>query len=583
MTELEGMKRVARLILALALVCVVNAGAATGATGGEEVTATGASVDITGAAEARGWLNLAYDSFDSKLFAEAESYLKEAAAGSPVEEDIVYLLVEVLYRQEKYKECVALLEGGRGQVLPERVGLLEDLYSAWSWTHIETENFKVAKELVDKGTSSLGGSDYLSSLSRAYAYREDVRVAASRRRDAKLKGGGKLSLSKLGEADKDGDWLRVCPPSNEVFRTAVLTCEDWLPLTAAELDGEGLALWIAVEPAELMAALEFEAGRLAMTVNPVNSTNVLLRDKGSSTAVDVEELRTRCAVEGLGIRSAALMAAHEARDELDGFAELLGWVKANIGELTVTPYGNGITLEHPGTERTFELGYLGWLDLFSVYPDDWSVFWGELSRELGREARPYRCFCGREVFVRESYLSKSGAQATGVTADELTQVEGDRWGVVAYCQKHRMLLGDETLAEWGVSRAEVLEKCRLQAIESPWELLFRTLRISGGDVFFLTGGGATALSRNTDVLLGVVEQFQGRSMAGETIKVWAPADEVLIVGGVETTAEEVGVEADKFLRMLNMPHVAPGLYNGFEETIRLPQKRRGTVRLQAME
>ena len=155
--------------------------------------------------------------------------------------------------------------------------------------------------------------------------------------------------------------------------------------------------------------------------------------------------------------------------------------------------------------------------------------------------------------------------------------------MVAYCPKHRMYIDEVIFAQWGVTAQEVAEKCRVQASESPWELLFRKLKIGEDEVYFLSGGGATALSRNTDVLLGVVEQFSGRPMAGETVKVWAPSDEVLIVGGVDTPGEEVDMQADKFLRSLQLPAAAMEPYYGFEKIIRLPQTKRGTVLLHAME
>jgi hypothetical protein len=119
-------------------------------------------------------------------------------------------------------------------------------------------------------------------------------------------------------------------------------------------------------------------------------------------------------------------------------------------------------------------------------------------------------------------------------------------------------------------------------VEAPWELRFERGEAEGAPYVLLTGPSASGLLKRPEVLLNVLESLEGRTFSGESVKVWAPTSETLIVGG-SSAAEEIGREGSR--RAVSwLGGIAP--WSGpldYHTTVSLPKRSAGSCRLLTLE
>lgn len=262
-----------------------------------------------------------------------------------------------------------------------------------------------------------------------------------------------------------------------------------------------------------------------------------------------------------------------ALDEQDGLRK---WVRENKGDLRVEENGQDLVLSHARTGRTFVLEPAGWADVFMSDPEQWQSFWSDLGEELGRLARPYRCFCGREVVLREVLVP----DGTGLVSEE----RGEDYAVVlqAHCPNHWSFVTGQILREWGVSEKELFAEAKRQAVEAPWELRFERGEAEGAPYLLLAGPSASGLLKRPEVLLNVLESLEGKTFSGQSVKVWAPTSETLVVGD-SSAAEEIG-RAGARRAVSWLGGIAP--WSGpldYHTTVSLPKRSAGSCRILTME
>ncbi|MBE0617441.1 MAG: hypothetical protein IH608_05890 [Proteobacteria bacterium] len=284
----------------------------------------------------------------------------------------------------------------------------------------------------------------------------------------------------------------------------------------------------------------------------------------------------RAAAEGLGVSGAASLAALRGRERLADRRDLFRWVTENRRTLEVERKGGGILLRHPGTGRTFLLDPDGWVDVFRAPGDEWRDLWSALQLELARPGRPYRCFCGREVVLRE-VLVEDPAEAI-----VLEKGRGFVAVAAALCPLHHQYVTAEVARGWQVGAPELVARIRQDAEAHPWDVSFERGRAFGSPYLVLQGEGVSALGRSPDLLLGALEGVDGVALRGVTVRVLAPTPSTLVVvseGAPDAVIEEAAARA-----LLGLaPRAGPVERLNFRTEVRLPSRGRGAFQLSSAE
>jgi len=467
-----------------------------------------------GPSQDRGWLNLAWDAHEAGLFEEALSYLGEVGPGSELGAEAVWLRAECLYDLGRFQEAARVLEGPTAEAVEDRQAFLRDVYWDWAWAELTAARYEGAVAVAERMARALPDDPYAEVLSGAARFRRVLATAlAGEPSEVQVR------WMAAGKAAPGPDWVRAYPWDPAVPWVPEVTWDEWLPSDRLAPAGEGNVAWVRVPADPFLRALEKALAEAGLEVRPEQG-GFWASDRGETVFVNSEEWRFRAATEALGPSAAAALAAVRAVEALEAQADLVSWVRAHAGGLEVRRQGHGVRLRHPETGRRFDLDPDAWAGWFASDPDAWEEFWTDLRAELARPVRPFRCFCGRKVVLREVPVRTPGEALVWERAGGVPVV------VAALCPDHVQYLTAGLLKEWGVGLKEVAERVRRDAREAEWALSFAR---DGEGAVLLEGEGAAALARRPELLLGALEAVEGQRVRNREVRVVAPTPRTVVV------------------------------------------------------
>ncbi|GAB4279688.1 MAG: hypothetical protein Kow0092_35460 [Deferrisomatales bacterium] len=524
--------------------------------------------------QVRGWLSLAWDAHDSGLFEEALGYLREVPPGSSLEAEGAWLRAECLYDLGRYREAAEVLTSEAARALEDRDAFLLDVYWDWAWEATGREAWGEVAEVLARARKALPADPSLRELALASRFRAAVaaRVDGERRR---LPSGEEVAVRKLGAPPVGSGWRRAWPWRTDLRWVPQVTMEQWMPRTAARLRREGRALWVKVPTEALLGRLAQEARRAGLGVaREPSGLWVTLGEE--EEFVDAREWAARAAAEGLGAAGAAASAVGRTRDRLEARAALVAWVGEHAEGLRVERHGAELGLTHPRTGRRFWLDPDAWAETLASEPEQWEGFWRELTAELARPARPFRCFCGRPAVLRETLVAEPGPALV------FDRGPGFSVAVLALCPFHQQVVTDELLAQWGVSPEQAWERARQDAVGEAWEVTFAREQAEGGEYLTLRGEGVASLARSPELLLGALERVEGATVRGRSVRVLAPGPSSLVV--LPEAAPEPVARAAVERVLLEAARQGGAVERlDFAATLRLPRRGKGTFRVSLAE
>ncbi len=474
------------------------------------------------AAEDRGRLSLAWDAHDAGLCEEALSYLDEIPAGSSLAADALWLRAECLYDLGRYAQAAGVLESRAAASLADRTEFLLDVY--WSWTGAELLGGRPdrAEAVSRRALGVLPDEPEAWALDAVVAFRAAAARALGRAPAGSPPPGVELRVLPPGETPEGPGWVRAHPWSPSGPWVPEVTWDEWLPGDLLARTTRKGVVWVRVPVRGVLAGVTRGAVRAGLSARAEKGWAVL--GLGDEEAwVDLREWAYRGAVEGLGVEGAALLAVARAAGDLRRRGELVAWVRTHADPLEVERVGPVLRLRHPRTGRTFDLDPAAWAGRFSADGASWSSFWGDLRAELGRPARPFRCFCGRPAVLREVLVSDPGEALVWEKAGSFQVV------VAALCPDHIRYVTADVVREWGVGLRAVMERVRADARTAEWDLSFQRGEAGGAPVIVLEGEGAASLVRWPGLLLGALEAVEGQRARGRSVRVLAPSASTLLV------------------------------------------------------
>lgn len=531
-------------------------------------------VPSAGAAEAvdRGRLSLAWDAHDSGRCDEALAYLAEIPVDSPLGERATWLRAECWFDLGEHARAAAALLAPEAAEVEGREEFLRDIYWEQAWLAASREAHGEALEVLTAALRLFPNDLELAALGEAVLHRQQLAADLAAERATPS-----VQLLSQEETPAGAGWVLAYPWRGEGQWVPRSTAEEWWPSVAGQVRDAGQTLWLRVAVGPLGVEMERVAASVGLRVRQEAWGWSVGLDQ-EWFAVDRDEWQFRAAAEGLGVRGAARFAVAEAAALLAGQKALVNWVEQHKGALLVTRVPEGLRLSHPQSGRGFVLASLEWAELFQGEPDAWQSFWREMITELARPARPYRCFCGRPVVLREAL---SGA------ADGLLVVghEGDVLVVVAaLCPDHLRYVSPELAREWGVSPAQLAARAAEDGRANPWELGFGRGEVEGASFLFLEGEGVSSLVRAPELLLGALERADGYGLRGAAVRIYAATGSTLVVARTEAPERIPRLAAERLL-LAQARHgvLAAGTRLEYRATLRLPEQPQGTFSLTPVE
>lgn len=521
----------------------------------------------------RGNLSLAWDAHDSGLCGEALDYLAEIPVASSLGPEALWLRAECWADLGELSRAAAVLSGPQARGVEGREAFLLDIYWDQVWQATGREAYGEALRVLAEGQKALPGDPDLAALSAATLYRAALAAGLAGKGPA----ADAVRILPEGEQPRGAGWVRAYPWQGEGEWVPQTTLEEWMPSAAARAREQGRAFWVRLPERTLEEEVARGAAGAGLTLRG-ESWGWSVGRAGQWVALDREEWRFRAATEGLGARGAVRFALRQAAVSLAEQEALAAWVAEHRGPLAVTRVAQGLRLEHPDSGRGFTLDPLRWADALHLDPQGWQTFWRELTTELGRPARPYRCFCGRPVILREVLMGDPGPLLV-VGREEHAAVV-----VAALCPEHLRYVDPELAGEWGVSPAALAARARSDARDSSWHLRFGRGEVEGAPYLFLEGEGVSALARSPELLLGALERADGYGVRGAAVRVYAPTGSTLVVAGSAAPEGVPGVAAARLLlEQARQGELAAGTRLQYRATLRLPSVPQGTFQLTPVE
>lgn len=527
-------------------------------------------------AENRGSLSLAWDAHESGLCEEVLGYAAAIPSDSPLAPEGVWLRVDCLRTLGRFSEALTLLEAPGARSARDWAGLVSGVVEDWVWEKTSRGEYAEALPLVARGLAALPDEPSLRVLSRATLFRAQVERSVGRTGVGRLPGGEGVFVGKGRPPQGGADWIRAFPWKGETFWVPALTPEDWMPSRARRLEREGKTLWVRVGAAALDRALSAEARSRGLSLR-AERDGFRLRLGDEEMFGDREEWQMRAAVEGLGVRGAAVEAVADAVSVLTARKALSKWVGQHLGALVLAKEGALARLSHPVTGRTYDLDLDSWAPSYDPDSKEWTDFWDDLTTELGREPGAFRCFCGREAVVREVLTHEPGAASVVVE-------KGKGYSVVltALCPLHQQPVTPDLLRQWGVSRQQVWDRAKKDAAERPWALAFERGEEGGTPYLALQGEGASSLARRPELLLGALEAVEGSEARGSVVQVLAPTSSSLVVLSGRVPPAQAQAAATRVL-LRGARRGEPGERLGYRATLHLPPKATGLFEVHAAD
>jgi len=522
----------------------------------------------------RGRLSLAWDSHEAGLFEEAIAYLKDIPPDAAVAAEAAWLYAECLYDLGRYPEAAAFLDGERGRAAEGRPAVLRDVYLEWAWECTRRGAYPEAREVAEAGLIRLPGDGALAGMAAASRFRAAV-AGKLPSAGGRLPSGETIRLGPLKRPPSGPGWIQAFPWELGNRWIPGYTAEEWMKGPVERWSHEGMALWVRVPRARLAQELTDEAARVGLTVT-AESGGVWVGDRAEGAFISLEELQYRAAVEGLGISGASVLALAEGRQTLGDKAEMARWL-ADHGEGLGISWIDGVwRLRDPGTGREFQLDPAHWGELLRTDAEQWEELWADLRAELGRPTRPFRCFCGRPIVLREVLLQEAGGALV------FERGAGFVAAMEALCPLHRQYVTEDTAAAWGVDMLQLVARAREDAGRQPWDLTFSRDSWGGRSYLFLEGEGAAALARDPELLLGALEGVDGVEARGRSVLLVAPTSESLLITDAVVPPD---VADNAAARSLVQSGAGGGAAErlGFRAVVHLPERGRGSFRMTAAE
>jgi hypothetical protein len=521
----------------------------------------------------RGNLRLAWDAHGSGHCREALTYLGEIRDDSALAGEAAWLRADCLLELGRFEEAVAFLEGPRGSVAEARDELLRSAYWDWAWDATGRETYDEALRILERARRALPADGALVALAEATRFRKALAAALRKGDEGNLSTGEAAALRPEGLPPRGTQWVRGYPWRADLPWVPQVTVPEWMPSLAERLEREAKVLWIRVPGEALERRLRAEAAERSLAATGGGGLPLRLSDGEGSVLLSTGEWSYRAASEGLGVRGAAASAAAWAAERLADRRALLRWLQENRRELSVEPGDEAVLLRHPRTGRTFLLDPAEWAGAFRGPGGEWAEFWADLQAELAKPARPYRCFCGREVFVRAVLLADPG--------EALVLEKGPGFTVVAaaLCPLHHQYVTPALARSWGEGAAEIAARIGRDAERHPWQLSFFRGEAAGRPYLVLEGEGASALGRSPELLLGALEGVDGIAARGRTVQVLAPSPTSLVVAESEfpdpaANAATARVLLERAARDASVERL------DYRSLVRLPERSKGAFRLE---
>lgn len=538
------------------------------------LTAPTRSLAVT-APEARGLLSLAWDEMESGRYAEALKYIESIDViedgDAQMKEDAAWMRADCLLTLERYDEAVTHLSAMDPATAVWRDDFLMETAYQWSANLTQKGDYQGAIAAVKRVESVLPRSLALKGLAEVTRNRHEIEEMVKKGRGGRLSAGGELKLVPAGKKPGGPDWVRACPPEDEDWAVFEEDCGKWLAQSPTILEGKRLHAWVRVPAGELKAAIKKEAGRLGMTTGD-DGINLLFRKKDYLYPAERAATIKRVAVEGLGISGAALIVAAEAERNLDLQDELAGWMKARLGTLTMTVGDGSCELTQPKTGRITRFYLSEWVEYFSGDEPGWTKLWEDVSTELMRAKKPYTCFCGKPMLLRQALASSAEGLISAKHGHGLHSV------IIAACPDHWLMVSGQTLKEWGVSKEEVFGRAEKEAVDSAWDVTFERFKSNGAEYTVFSGTGISGLAEKPGLMLGLLTALEGKDIGERTIFVLATSPDSLVVGLGDIT-EEAGREGARKAAMLGTRQRGMSGLMNFKEAVKLPKRPEGVFNL----
>lgn len=521
----------------------------------------------------RGNLRLAWDAHGSGYFREALVYLEGIREDSALAAEAAWLRAECLLELGRFEDAVSFLEGPLGAIAEARDELLRGAYWDWAWDATGRESYDEALHILQRAFRALPGDRALAPLAEATRFRAALALALRTGDEGALATGEAAALRPEGLPPRGTQWVRAYPWRADLPWVPQLTAKEWMPSLAERLEREAKVLWIRIPAEALERRTRAEAVEGSLSAKGGGGQPLRVSDGQGSVLLSAAEWSYRAAAEGLGVRGAAASAVAWAAERLEDREALLRWIQANRRDLSVHPGDEAVVVRHPGTGRTFLLDPAAWAGAFRGPGGEWAEFWADLQAELAKPARPYRCFCGREVVVRAVLLADPG--------EALVLEKGPGFAVVgaALCPLHHQYVTPALAHSWGEGAAAIAARIRRDAERHPWQISFYRGETEGRSYLVLEGEGASALGRSPELLLGALEGVDGIAARGRTVRVLAPSPSALVIADSDLPDAVANAAAARVLLGLAARDDAVERLD-FRSLVRLPERSKGAFRLE---
>lgn len=541
------------------------------------LSAAGGARAVT-APEARGLLSLAWDEMESGRCAEALKYVDsivevEGAPDGFIKEDAAWMRADCLLTLGRYEEAVDFLAPMNPGTNGWRDDFLYEIACQWAAELTGEGDYKGAMAALKRVGAILPKSLLLEGLAEATANRAELAGMMEKGRDGRLSGGGELKLLPDGKKPEGREWVKACPPEEGDWAVFEEECGQWASASPELLEEKGVSAWMRVPWKEFAAALKTQAGRLGMKTGD-DGTNILFIKGEYLFPVEKNVALRRAAVEGLGIKGGALIATAEAERNINLQEELAGWMKKRLGGLKMSLKGGAAELTGGSAGRTTRFYLSEWVEYYSGDEPGWTKLWDEVTTELERAKRPYACFCGKPMVLRETLASSTEGLVSSKRGNGLYSV------IIAACRDHWLMISEQTLKDWGVTKEEAFARAEKEAVDAAWNVIFERYWSGGAEYTVFSGTGISGIVKKPGLVLGLLTALDGKDMGGSTVHVLAPSPDSLIVGAGEIT-EQAGREGAKKAAGLGSRQSGQSGLLRYKESIKLPKRPEGVFNLSA--
>ncbi|TAL18247.1 hypothetical protein EPN96_02880 [bacterium] len=526
----------------------------------------------------RARLNLAWDSVDRKKYEEALSYLPEESFGGEAAEEILAIRYECFTGLKRYPAFLSFLRKSSFLAEETRYRYGAELAGRWVRDAMARGDYGEARKALRELGAVLEADEWFMVFSEEVSFREKIHAfLSSGEREGQLPHGCKIRLFEKGEVSGE-EWLRVSPGDPGYSSFVRSTPEEWLP--GVEKKIKGVELKVRCDKAGLTAKFADEARKRGLAYDSKRDEFVLYDPKGKReerVSAGLPLWLVRCALEGIGPLGAAMEAADDACSVFETREKLDEWIAAHQGIVKLKRTGDDIEALNTSTGRRITLKISVFGDLMGSDSREWMKTWREVKEELGREQRPLKCFCGRDVTLRET-LSKKRTEGV-ITKDA---PEGYLLTLTASCDRHDFPVTSKVAGEWKLPGEELFARAKNSADDTPQDIYFERAGDGESERFLFVGEGAGTLPTFPERLLALLEAVDGSGYREREVVVYAPTRSALLVsrapGRTNFDSSDV-YRAAGFSRKIGAGEEPLG----YRSTVRLPAKGQGRFSLRKME